>query len=298
MMTIEEKAKAYDEALERAKMLDSPFYTDAAKIIFPEIEDSPDEKTRKFILGCIEELRSANANNDFYTQCCDAIDWLERHKEEEEEPTSGENLVWPNLKEWTSEDEKILHSIENIIYENVHRIGIVDKNRYVMWLEKFRPSYTPAKQENPNPDNDLKWPNLTNCKRNCKTCFAKCFYRKENNPDMMGGEKHTIGYMQKDKSFTENERWDANRIGVELWGLMESLGLPSDNLPDVYYKIAEHFFNLSKCMTMDDVVKWIDKRANIYTNGEFNEFHREFEYDGTVDKVRMIDDLQKYIKER
>ena len=79
---------------------------------------------------------------------------------------------------------------------------------------------------------------------------------------------------------------------------MESLGLPSDNLPDVYYKIAEHFFNLSKCLTMDEVIEWINKWADNYVNGEFNEFHREFEYDGTVDKARMIAAIQKYINEK
>ena len=29
----------------------------------------------------------------------------------------------------------------------------------------------------------VQWPNLSNCKHDCKTCFAKCFYRKEQNKE-------------------------------------------------------------------------------------------------------------------
>ena len=28
-----------------------------------------------------------------------------------------------------------------------------------------------------------QWPNLSNCKHDCKTCFARCLYRKERNPE-------------------------------------------------------------------------------------------------------------------
>lgn len=29
-----------------------------------------------------------------------------------------------------------------------------------------------------------QWPNLSNCKHDCRTCFARCFYRKEQNPEL------------------------------------------------------------------------------------------------------------------
>lgn len=31
-----------------------------------------------------------------------------------------------------------------------------------------------------------QWPNLSNCKHDCRTCFARCLYRKERNPDKEG----------------------------------------------------------------------------------------------------------------
>lgn len=30
----------------------------------------------------------------------------------------------------------------------------------------------------------VEWPNLSNCKHDCKSCFANCLYRKEENPDL------------------------------------------------------------------------------------------------------------------
>ena len=53
-MTTEEKAKAYDKALERAKGIHS-FSSDIAEIkrmeqIFPELADSEDERIRKKLI--------------------------------------------------------------------------------------------------------------------------------------------------------------------------------------------------------------------------------------------------------
>ena len=44
----------------------------------------------------------------------------------------------------------------------------------ISWLEKQK------KQKEQKPDQaPFSWPNLSNCKHNCKICMAKCFYRKE-----------------------------------------------------------------------------------------------------------------------
>ena len=93
-MTIEEKAKRYDEALEKAKGIHS-FSSDIAEIkrmeqIFPELAESEDEKTRKELIQFIKNWKDPNnigRPHDFPTltrnveQCDRYIAWLEKQKE-------------------------------------------------------------------------------------------------------------------------------------------------------------------------------------------------------------------------
>lgn len=62
-MTIEEKAKAYDEALERAiefqKSKDGLCVL-TAESIFPELRESEDERIRKWLSECVENLSDGN----------------------------------------------------------------------------------------------------------------------------------------------------------------------------------------------------------------------------------------------
>ena len=47
--------------------------------------------------------------------------------------------------EWSEEDKKILHGIEQCVYENVANIGTVNKVKYVDWLKSLRPQQKPVK---------------------------------------------------------------------------------------------------------------------------------------------------------
>ena len=87
-MTIEEKARAYDEALERCKewasgtwghsVDDSP--KDIAEFIFPQLVESEDEIHRKWILEYLYDgLRKAD--EQFKDHFKSAINWLEKQKE-------------------------------------------------------------------------------------------------------------------------------------------------------------------------------------------------------------------------
>ena len=53
-LSIEEKAKAYDKALERAKELIAKGYDVLMPELFPELKESEDEKTRKEIVGYLK----------------------------------------------------------------------------------------------------------------------------------------------------------------------------------------------------------------------------------------------------
>lgn len=50
--------------------------------------------------------------------------------------------------------------------------------------------YTSKPETNYSSDGTFNgWPSFTNCMRNCKKCFAKCLYRKEENPEQSGKRK-------------------------------------------------------------------------------------------------------------
>ena len=82
-LSIEEKAKRYDEAIKLAK--DSFIYPDypgfiRADVVFPEIKESEDERIRKGILhliGCASEIEWCKAN----VSIGEVQTWLEKQKE-------------------------------------------------------------------------------------------------------------------------------------------------------------------------------------------------------------------------
>ena len=77
-MTEKEKAKAYDEALERAKKLYGKGITEE---IFPELNESEDERIKKAI---IEFFESEDDNTTYsLVRKKDIIAWLERQGKEE-----------------------------------------------------------------------------------------------------------------------------------------------------------------------------------------------------------------------
>lgn len=80
-MTQEEKAKAYDEALERAKSFQQKFGGDYAGYIFPELAESEDERVRNCIrcLTSLDQAQDVIADMGFTRQ--DLLAYLEKQKE-------------------------------------------------------------------------------------------------------------------------------------------------------------------------------------------------------------------------
>ena len=83
-MTEKEKAKAYDEAIERAKKL---YGNGIAEGIFPELKESEEEMIRKWIIDDIRyNMNNEPLNNSEYKKKAEkAIAWLE--KQGEQKPT-------------------------------------------------------------------------------------------------------------------------------------------------------------------------------------------------------------------
>ena len=124
-MTREEKAKAYDEALERAKemyninIVDTP-HKGIVEYIFPELAESEDERIRKHIIDIIKdnakskcipcdaeiaylEKQKINTEGDFgrgyncgYEACLNShgAEWFENQKEQKPIFKEGDRVIW------------------------------------------------------------------------------------------------------------------------------------------------------------------------------------------------------------
>ena len=78
-LSIEEKAKAYDEVREKIAIR---FGSNVAEEIFSEYEESEDEKVIKFItneLACLRAIEITGSNR--YEELTNAIAWLEKQDE-------------------------------------------------------------------------------------------------------------------------------------------------------------------------------------------------------------------------
>ena len=151
-MTQEEKAKAYDEALERAKKLKEGFDGYNANVaiieqIFPELRESEDERIRKWIVNLLHEL---HYNQTAQPMALKAIEWLEKQKEPENTSASVmapscweveqkpyEPKNWPADKDNLTQEQKPAECIEDSVkfeegFKTGRESGLRDGQKYVL----------------------------------------------------------------------------------------------------------------------------------------------------------------------
>lgn len=142
--------KKYNEALERARV-----YRDNARAvedyaavaryenIFPELQESKDEKTRKQLISICNEWLSGGLNA---RPCLNDVRWLKNllEKQKEQKPA------------WSEEDEKMIDTIVSVLgqyidYKAVSGTGTgYATPRYskeIDWLKSLRPSWKPSKEQ-------------------------------------------------------------------------------------------------------------------------------------------------------
>ena len=44
---------------------------------------------------------------------------------------------------------------------------------------------------------------------------------------------------------------------------------------------------------IEDICHWLEQNVRMFLNGDYNEFHHQLEYDGTVDTNRLLSSLKK-----
>ena len=116
-MTEKEKAKAYDEALERAKKLYGKGITEE---IFPELNESEDERIKKAI---IEFFESEDDNTTYsLVRKKDIIDWLERQgKKSSWKPSKEEMDALYSLSYITNEYDEHKEDVITHLYQDLKR---------------------------------------------------------------------------------------------------------------------------------------------------------------------------------
>lgn len=91
-LSIEEKAKRYDEAIERAKIQHQYSWVkhsrEVAEEIFPELKENEDEKVRKWLIDTIKEVPDDSIEWDVIDKS-DVLSWLEKQKETVSDNTKG-----------------------------------------------------------------------------------------------------------------------------------------------------------------------------------------------------------------
>lgn len=129
-LSVEEKAKRYDEAIERAKYYQKENGSAVISAIFPELKESKDERIRKELIDAVQSLWDNDALPvPLTTKKRDEwLAWLEKQKEQEPSPT------------WSEEDEKLYKlSVENLT-ELMHRFGeeYGKVGDCIEWLESIK----------------------------------------------------------------------------------------------------------------------------------------------------------------
>lgn len=138
-MNIEEKAKAYDKAIEvarplyeRAKKDDCPIWS-TYETIFPEFAESEDERIIRKITAIL-----ANTPTEIFVRegikFCECNDWLEKQKCKESSHVSESRKE--NDDSFTNEDERIRKRLIDLVSYNESQLTETESEQIYNWLEK------------------------------------------------------------------------------------------------------------------------------------------------------------------
>lgn len=136
MKTIEEKAKAYDDALERAKAFEMPEYKNIMESVFPELKESENETIKKDLIAWFEEFPDMIWRGHYKK---DVLAWLEKRSEKKLQGKSAleaikeEKADNQNCINHSEDDEPKFHPGDWIIgneYGEVLKVTKADANSY------------------------------------------------------------------------------------------------------------------------------------------------------------------------
>lgn len=137
-LSVKEKAKRYDEAIETARKINSgdgvkapPDWT-TCEVIFPELKESEDEKIRKALINyfrCVAKNGDTVWTNLDYDK---VLAWLEKQAEQK--------------SAWSKGDEYYYGIIKYIL--NNECVGKVDKENVINWFNSLKNKVQPQPKQN------------------------------------------------------------------------------------------------------------------------------------------------------
>lgn len=131
-MTQEEKAKAYDEALEIAKQIINNNSTEVEKLclecVFPELKESEEERINRAIFKALSKKDARDVLLAEGIQVSDALAYLE--KQGQQRPK----------QDWSEEDEVMFRTARKIIFES-DDCSEGTSYKVIDWLKSLKPQY-------------------------------------------------------------------------------------------------------------------------------------------------------------
>lgn len=191
-MNIEEKAKAYDEALEKAKKYMNDGYTVLMPDLFPQLRESEDEQIRRRLIEFISDIKKISENG--------RTSWAVRKKDAEMCNTFLsylENQKEQKPAEWSKNDTAFLNEIIDFFENKTGRLQH-DLDMYAHWLKSLPERFNlQPKQE----QNDY----ITPHKEFFKFIYDRLINVHKENPnvDYMRSFKERLNNL----SFEEKQEW-------------------------------------------------------------------------------------------
>ena len=240
-MTQEEKAKAYDEALERAKNLYPGVHKGCKEVIenvFPELNESEDERIRKELIGALmwqrDNLKAQGPHDNklilpgFTMEVGDILSWLEKQKEQ--------NLIMansPQLKEQKPADQPFEEWLDEW-YQGSKELGgdvVMSEKEFKNWSRGIRNMFEQKPDEVEIPTNlDLE-KEIDKTVNECTDGynfdwdkFAQHFYELgRNSKPAEWSEEDSIGWdeafacVTRAEKSAKNEEELQNAVTAEKW---------------------------------------------------------------------------------
>ena len=149
-MTEKEKAKAYDEAIERTKKL---YSNEIAEEIFPELKESEDEKIRKEIISILRNAYWTSNKNRFN----ELVAWLENQRDKDKliqelgeyKVKYTQEVLEKYINNTSNKDDERLRKTAIAFLKDFAEKGYENAVECIDWLEKKgkKSSWKPSKEE-------------------------------------------------------------------------------------------------------------------------------------------------------
>ena len=298
-MTTEEKARAYDEALDRMKHVVVVPENEKAlralkETIFPELAESEDERIRKALVQEFKEKVQKSFEWKDGIPNNAVLAWLEKQKE----PTKEELYA----EAGTTENEYIANTMKM-----VRAMHEKQKEQQLVSCDGIGAAILSALASGIDTDEILKVRGFT---YEDVEKYLVSIEQKEQKPAEKNITNEEItawsdellefanqkyaerGEINKSLSavvIAELGKYNGENYWKSPWAI-DSTGL---QYPLYFANLGAAWQKKQKSSSIIAASEWLREHVCCYMNSEYNEFHKCVEYDGSIDKERLINDFEE-----